>query len=188
MSLRDREKWEKKYSSPGRTVDQAPSEWLTLHAELLAGEGKALDIAMGEGRNAVYLAGMGYDVLGVDVSETAVSSALALARDKKVRVEALAADLDDYEFGENKFSLIVCFNFLDRKLFPGIRKALLPGGLLFFETFNIDYLKYSSFRKEWVLGHNELLREFGDFRILRYREVERDKTAFTSLVAKKQDH
>ena len=79
----------------------------------------------------------------------------------------------------------LCFNFLERKLFPEIRKTLKPGGILFYETFNVDYLKYSNFKKEWVLEQNELLRVFDDFRILRYREVDEDPKAFASLIAQK---
>ena len=76
---------------------------------------------------------------------------------------------------------------MDRGLFPEIRKAIKPGGLLFFETFTVDYLKYSNFKKEWVLEHNELLREFGDFRILRYQEMDNNEKAFASLVAQKPE-
>ncbi|MFQ5674121.1 MAG: class I SAM-dependent methyltransferase [Nitrospinales bacterium] len=185
MSAKDKEKWDKKYACPDHQINPEPGEWLTTNADLLPGKGKALDIAMGEGRNAVYLASLGYDVLGIDISEAAMQNALALAERKNVKIKALAADLDHYKFDDSGFDLILCFNFLDRSLFPEIRKALLPGGLLFFETFNVDYLKYSRFKQEWVLDHNELLREFADFRILRYREVDRDQTAFASLVAQK---
>ena len=78
---------------------------------------------------------------------------------------------------------ILCFNFLERRLYPAIRNGLKPGGLIFYETFTVDYLKYSNFKKEWVLDYNELLREFSEFRILRYREVDSDEKAFASLVA-----
>lgn len=185
MSAKDKEKWDKKYACPGHQINREPSEWLTANAGLLAGKGRALDIAMGEGRNAVYLAGLGYDVVGIDISDAAVRNALALAERANVKINALAADLDHYGFDGTGFDLILCFNFLDRNLFAKIRQALLPGGLLFFETFNVDYLKYSRFKQEWVLGYSELLREFGDFRILRYQEVDREPTAFTSLVAQK---
>ncbi len=70
-------------------------------------------------------------------------------------------------------------------MFPGIRQALKPGGLLFYETFTVDYLKYSRFKKEWVLEANELLQAFSDFRILRYQEVDENPKAFASLVAQK---
>lgn len=185
MFPNDKERWDGKYISPSHKASTAPRAWLTANAELLTGKGKALDIAMGEGRNAVYLAALGYDVVGVDISDVGVKNALALAEKKKVRIEAVVEDLNAYRFGQNEFHLILCFNFLNRGLFTGIRNALRPGGMLFFETFNVDYLKYRDFRREWVLERNELLREFGGFRILRYQETDHDGKAVASLVAEK---
>jgi len=185
MSLKDKEKWNSKYRSPGCRPQSPPSAWLVENSDLLAGCGRALDIAAGEGRNAVYAALRGYDVLAVDISEAGLENARALAELKQVRIRTEVADLDSHAFEENAFDLILCFNFLDRKLFPGIRQALRPGGLVFYETFNLDHLKYTSFRREWVLEYNELIRLFQDYRILRYREVDRDETGFASLVAEK---
>lgn len=185
MSSKDREKWNKKYASSEHKADRTPSKWLKENAGLLTGKGKALDIAMGEGRNAIFLAGLGYDVLGIDISEAAVRNAMAFAKKKKLKIEAIAADLDSYQFGESQFNLVLCFNFLDRRLFSEIRNTLLPGGLLFYETFNIDHLKHNNFKKEWVLDHNELLREFESFRIIKYQEVERNHSALTYLIAEK---
>ena len=95
--------------------------------------------------------------------------------------------MDDWKFEQNAFDLVLCFNFLDRRILPGIRNTLKPGGLVFYETFTIDYLKYSNFKREWVLQHNELLEAFSEFRILRYREIDYDNNAFASLVAIKNN-
>lgn len=187
MALQDKEKWNQKYRDAEYISGKEPCEWLTENADLLTGRGKALDIATGEGRNAVYAASLGYDVLAVDVSERGIEKTRALALEKKVHLNALVADLDDYEFAASAFDLVLCFNFLERKLFPKIRQCLKPGGLIFYETFTLDYLKYSRFKKEWVLGYNELLNVFQDFRILRYREVDRDEKGFASLVARKKE-
>jgi SAM-dependent methyltransferase len=185
MSLKDKEKWESKYSAPEHIPDQEPSAWLKNNAEHLAVNGKALDLAMGEGRNAVFLAQRGYDVTGVEIAAAAIGKAEALARQHNVRIATVQADLDDYAIEENAYDLILCFNFLDRRLFPGIRRGLKPGGLLFYETFSIDHLKYSRFKKDWVLEHNELLRAFGDWRILKYEETDRPDKACASLLARK---
>ncbi len=185
MSLKDKEKWNSKYRSPGHRSGGSPCGWLVENSDLLAGSGRALDIAAGDGRNAIYTAGRGYDVLAVDISEAGLEKAQALAAEKRVSIRTEVADLDSYAFEESAFDLILCFNFLDRRLFPGIRQALKPGGLVFYETFNLDHLKYTSFRREWVLEYNELIRLFQDYRVLRYREVDRDQTGFASLVAEK---
>ena len=95
------------------------------------------------------------------------------------------ADLDNYKLEENSFDLILCFYFLNRSLFKEIERAVKPGGLVIFETFTIDHLKYCDFKKEWVLSPNELLKVFSDFSILRYQEVDRNEKGFASLIARK---
>ncbi len=186
MSLKDKEKWNSKYQEAESSGGREPSAWLKDHSELLSGTGRALDLACGEGRNAVYLAEMGYNVLALDIAEAGLKKAETLAQEKNVRIETLAADLDDFGWDIGTFDVVVCFYFLDRKLFSRIRDAVKPGGLVFYETFTLDYLKYSNFKEEWVLSHNELLTAFNNFRILRYRDVDGDETAFASIVARKE--
>jgi len=185
MSLKDKEKWNSKYGDDEYITGKEPSDWLRANAGLLNGNGKALDIAGGEGRNSVFAASKGYEVTCLDISENGLRKAQALAQEKNTKITTVFADLDNSSLKENEYDLVLCFNFLDRNLFSGIRQTLKSGGLLFYETFNIDYLKYSSFKKEWVLETNELLRAFSDFRILRYQEVDENPKAFASLVAQK---
>jgi len=189
MTLRDKEKWNTKYGETGCLAGRDPAEWLVLNTSYLTGQGKALDLAMGEGRNALFLAKMGYDVLGVDVSDVGVARAENLARENQLPLQTQVADLDNYAIPENEFDLIACFYFLDRNLFPGLRKGLKPGGLLIYETFNMDYLKYSGFKKDWVLEPNELLEAFAGWRILNYREVDdpEEEKAYASLLARKEE-
>ncbi|MEK9628193.1 MAG: methyltransferase domain-containing protein [Nitrospinota bacterium] len=185
MSLKDKEKWNSKFKEDDYITGKEPCEWLESNTCLLTKKGKALDIAAGEGRNSVFAASLGYEVVCMDISELGLAKAQNLAKEKNVKISTLCTDLDNSSLPQNEYDLVLCFNFLDRKLFPEIRKTLKSGGILFYETFNVDYLKYSSFKKEWVLEHNELLKAFNDFRILRYREVDEDPRAFASLVAKK---
>ena len=185
MSLKDKEKWNAKYKSNNYITEEEPCEWLKIHSGLLNGGGKALDIAAGEGRNSVFTATLGFEVVSMDISEIALTKAQRLADEKNVKITILSADLDNNCLPKNEYDLVLCFNFLERKLFPEIRKTLKPGGILFYETFNVDYLKYSNFKKEWVLEPNELINVFNDFRILRYREVDEDPKAFSSLIARK---
>ncbi len=187
MSLKDKEKWNQKYQAAEYTSGRVPSEWLLENADLLTGKGNALDIACGEGRNSVYAASLGYAVLGIDISEAGIQKTQNLAKEKNLSVETQVTDLDDFEFTENAFDLVLCFNFLDRRLFPGIRKTLKPGGLIFYETFNLDHLKHTSFKREWVLEYNELLKQFENFRVLRYREMDQDEKGFASIIACKMD-
>ena len=185
MSLKDKEKWDYKYEAPEYITGKEPVEWLKGHSYMLNGKGSALDIASGEGRNAVFVAEKGYETLAVDVSTTGLKKAHALADEKGVAIETCVADLDNWKIEQNAFDLILCFNFLDRKILPSIKSALKPGGLIFYETFTVDYLKYSSFKREWVLEYNELLDAFNELRILSYREVDINDKAFASLIALK---
>ena len=172
MSLKDKEKWDHKYGVPEYITSKEPVEWLKDHAGLLCGKGSALDIASGEGRNAVFTAEKGYQTLAIDISTAGLNKARALAKEKGVTIETRAVDLDNWRLEQSAFDLILCFNFLDRQMFPAIKNALKPEGLIFYETFTVDYLKYSNFKREWVLEHNELLDVFSEFRILGYREMD----------------
>jgi tellurite methyltransferase len=186
MSLKDKDKWNRKYETIKYITGKEPSEWLRTNACLLAKNGKALDIAGGEGRNSVFAASKGYEVTCLDISENGLRKAQALSQEKNTKIKTVLADLDNSRLKENEYDLVICFNFLDRSLFSGIRQTLKPKGLIFYETFTIEHLKHSGFKKEWVLETNELLQEFSGFRILRYQEVDENSRAFASLVAQKK--
>ena len=186
MSSQDKEKWDHKYETPEYITGKEPVEWLKDHSDMLDGKGSALDIASGEGRNAVFAAENGYQTLAVDISTTGLEKAHALADEKGVSIKTQLVDLDNWKIKQNAFDLILCFNFLDRRIFPAIKCALKPRGLMFYETFTVDYLKYSSFKREWVLEHNELIDAFSELRILYYREVDINNKAFASLIALKE--
>jgi SAM-dependent methyltransferase len=188
MSLKDKEKWNAKYDSSTCLAGREPSQWLVNHAHLLEGRGKALDIAMGEGRNTLFAASLGYEAWGVDISDIGISRAQTLAHESKLTIHTRVADLDDYKIDEDAYDLILCFYFLDRNLFKGISKGLKPGGILIFETFTVDYLKYSSFKREWVLEKNELREAFPGLSVIDYQEVDEpeNETAYASLVAHKK--
>ena len=88
MSLKDKEKWNEKYSAR-QSEDRQACDWLVENAGLLTGQGQALDLAMGEGRNALYLAERGYRVTGVDISEVGVARADALARENNLTLNTV---------------------------------------------------------------------------------------------------
>ena len=147
-------------------------------------KGRALDLAMGEGRNAVYLAEQGFAVDAVDISEKAVRKGAALARSRHVSINGIVADLDHYRIAPNRYDLICCFFFLARPLFPAIQKALRPGGALVYQSVTTEELKINpTFPREWCLEPNELLHAFGDLRILFYHESPPEGTTSHSAVA-----
>lgn len=166
---------------------QDPSSFLLENIDLLP-RGKALDIAMGHGRNAVYLASQGFDVVGVDIAKDAVDAALALAKGQGVRIHAEVADLEEgYRIGTNAYDLIVCFNYLQRSLFPSIETGLKSGGMVVYETFIVDQIQFGRPRNpDHLLKHNELLYRFRNLRVLRYHEgIMNDQKAVAGIIARK---
>ncbi len=148
----------------------SPSVFLARVAELLP-PGRVLDVAMGEGRNAVFLARRGHAVVGIDRSPQALRRARSAAIASGVEVLAVQADLESYPLARCSFDVIVNVRYLQRSLVPAMKAALRPGGMLLFETFIEDQLQLGHPRNPaFTLGHNELLRLFDDLRVLRYEE------------------
>lgn len=151
-------------------------------------KGRAFDVAMGNGRNTVYLAQMGYEVEGVDISVKRINNALELARKTGVIIKAQVADLEaGHHIKKNVYDVIICFNYLYRPLIPQIKSGLRQGGMVVYETFLIDQAQWRHFKNlEHLLKHNELLDLFRDFRCLRYREgVIATQQAIASIIAEK---
>jgi 2-polyprenyl-3-methyl-5-hydroxy-6-metoxy-1,4-benzoquinol methylase len=164
-----------------------PAPWLTENVALLP-KGRALDVAMGNGRNAVYLAQLGFSVEGVDASPEAIEGALAAAREAGVTIKAQVADLEgEYKIKPGSYDVITCFHYLQRSLIPQIKTGLKKGGLVVYETFIIDQVRFGKPRNpDHLLKHNELLDLFRDFRCLRYREGVMDQEkAIASIIAEK---
>ena len=165
-----------------------PADFLVDNVSLLP-PGRVLDVAMGEGRNALYLARLGFQVDGVDISAEAVERVRELAALGSLSLAATVGDLEDgYMIEEEAYDAIVCFNYLQRSLFPALRAGLRRGGLVIYETFIVD--QAALFGKprnpDFLLRHNELLDLFREFRCLRYREgVFEGRGAVAGIVAVK---
>ena len=167
--------------------DYEPAKFLVENVGLLP-KGRVLDIAMGGGRNSVYLAKLGFEVEGVDNSVEAIEAARKWAIENKVSIQTETADLEKkYAINQTSFDVIICFYYLQRSLIPQIQAGLKQGGVIVYETFIIDQLQFGHPRNpDFLLGHNELLNMFRDFRCLRYREgILEPAKAIASLVAQK---
>jgi 2-polyprenyl-3-methyl-5-hydroxy-6-metoxy-1,4-benzoquinol methylase len=163
-----------------------PASFLLENFGLLP-RGRVLDVAMGFGRNAVFLAEMGYEVEGADISPEAVDNALKLAEDAGVTIKAETADLEgDYRIKKDHYDVIICFNYLQRSLIPQIKEGLRQGGMVVYETFIVDQAQLGHPKNpDFLLQHNELLNMFRDFRCLRYREGLIEGKAVAGIVAQK---
>jgi tellurite methyltransferase len=167
--------------------DFGPARLLVDNIQLLP-TGRVLDVAMGTGRNAVYLAKKGFDVEGVDISPEAVRSALDQARAVGVTLKARVADLEsDYHIEKSAYDVIICFNYLQRSLITQIKDGLRVGGIVVYETFTVDQAQLGKPKNpDYLLKYNELLALFRDFRCLYYREgIVEERKALASIIAKK---
>ena len=167
--------------------DSQPSEFLVENVELLA-RGMVLDVAMGSGRNAVYLARAGFEVEGIDISAEAVDSARRLAQENSVSILAQVGDLEkNFRIATDSYEDMVCFDYLQRSLIPQIKAGLKTNGIVIYETFIVDQAQFGRpSNPDFLLKHNELLEMFRDFRCLRYREgIFANRKAVAGIVAQK---
>ncbi len=164
-----------------------PAKLLVKSINILP-KGRVLDIAMGGGRNSVYLARMGYAVEGIDISEEAVNSALALAEKSGVKIKTRITDLEaDCRIKKNYYDVIICFNYLQRSLISQIKEGLQTGGIVVYETYTLKQAKFGRPRNpDHLLKPNELLNMFRDFHCHRYFEGILDsRKAVAGIVAEK---
>lgn len=189
----DQIRWNRKYAERGmEQVKQEPSLWLVEHAHLLKGmiarqknENKAIDVACGGGRNSFYLADLGFEVDAVDISDVAIDWLKQKAKQENKVINPICRDLSAADFGENQYQVICNFYYLNHHLFQSYLKALVPGGLLFFETFTKDHSIFNpNMRASFCLDRNELLNAFRSLHILHYQEyVRKEKNGHQSAIA-----
>ena len=187
----DRERWDGKYRGEAFAYGRKPNPFLKKHMRF-RGRGLALDLAAGEGRNAVFLAQQGWEVDAVDISPVGLAKARKLAKLADAKINLIQADLDSFPIGKEIYDLISVFYFWDRRLIPRIKRGLKKGGRIIFETYTLETLLRGlegPQEAKYLLKANELLDLFRDFRILFYREgifrEEGRRKAIASLIAQK---
>ncbi len=183
MTKGDQVRWDRQHAA-GHGSDDASGflKEILLSDSWPIRRGRALDIATGKGRNAIFVAEQGFDVVAIDVSPVALDEARRRAAVKSLSISWQQADLERIELPEATYDLVVDFNYLQRSLIPQIKAALKPGGHVIFETYltgqeMIGHPKNPAY----LLRPNELLNLFRDYRVLCYREgkfSEGEETAF----------
>jgi cyclopropane fatty-acyl-phospholipid synthase-like methyltransferase len=173
--------WQDRFSSEDYRFGTAPNAFLKAHAHLLNKGQSALAIADGEGRNGVFLAEQGLDVLSVDFSPNAQAKARKLAAARGVLLRVEQVDLINWNWPPESFDVVAAIFFqfagpADRaKIFAGIKKTLKPGGLLLLEGYGPKQLDYKTGGPSQLdnLYTGALLREaFGDFASVDVREYD----------------
>jgi 2-polyprenyl-3-methyl-5-hydroxy-6-metoxy-1,4-benzoquinol methylase len=172
MTADDQRRWDRQYADSHGA--KAPSRFLQ---EILDSDhwtiapGRALDIACGKGRNAVFLASRGFQVTAIDISPVGLEQGLKQAEENSLSIVWQQADLEHVQLGPAEYDLILNTNYLQRSLIPQIKSAVKPGGHVIFETYLIDQREIGHPKNpEYLLSPNELLAHFRDFRVFLYRE------------------
>jgi cyclopropane fatty-acyl-phospholipid synthase-like methyltransferase len=195
--------WNQRYAVDEYVFGTEPNVFLTAQAHRLVPGQKVLAVADGEGRNGVWLARQGLDVLAVDVSPPALEKAKKLAARHGVTLKTELADLFAWQWGEERFDAVVAIfiQFVStegrRRLHRLMRQALKPGGLLLLQGYTPKQLEYKTggpSGRDNLYTAEDLCGEFADLEILHLREYEaeidegaghRGMSALVEMVARK---
>lgn len=164
--------FDRTYRSDSPRFNTAPNALLAETVREMK-PGRALDIDMGEGRNAVFLASRGWDVTGFDFSEEGVAAAQRVAERTGVRLRALVRRHEEFDFGREQWDLVVMsYTWVPIRgadYAARIVDSLRPGGVVVFEHLMDE--SGSEGAAAWLPRPNELLQVFRALRILRYEDV-----------------
>ena len=185
----DRDRWNQRYAGrvefppPNPFLIEAFDQWI---APRFPHAGRALDLAGGRGQNAKFLAERGWQVTLVDASDVAIEQAKPQAKNPALLIEYELADAAQF-LARTKvatFDLVMVFYFLDRSLWKEIRRVLRPGGLLLYQTYTVENLRFGRgpSNPEYLLRPGELRAEFSDFEVL-YSQETHDDPATAGFVA-----
>jgi len=141
--------WNSRYDEDGFAYGTVANIFLSSFASSFNAGDKVLVIGDGEGRNGVWLAEQGCEVVSVDSSSVGVEKAKKLAADKGVAIDAVCADLNDWAWPESEFDFVVIIYVhfppdVRELLHQKVISALKPGGQLIMESFTPEQLNYSS--------------------------------------------
>jgi len=156
------------YTNPEPPFNTQPSAFLARVVDGLA-PGAALDVAMGQGRNSLFLARKGWRVTGYDISPVGLAQATKSAAKEGLTLNTQLTSHDAFDFGKNRWDLIVMIfpgTSMEEEFVRRVKASLKPGGLVVVEQFNAPPV-------EGAIGPaNALFRSFQDLRVVRYEDVQ----------------
>lgn len=174
-------------SVPGPELNRRPASWLVKNADLLPRQGRALDVACGRGRHALWLAERGLTTLAIDRDAQAVRELNDMARGRGLPLQADVRDLENgpVSLGDSSYDVIVVVHYLHRLLFPSLIAALAPGGVLVYETFTrAQAARGKPTNPDFLLQAGELLDLVRPLQVLASREGDYDGRMIASIVAR----
>lgn len=171
--------WNSRYANADYIYGTEPNTFLAEHAHLL--EGPGLSLSEGEGRNAVFLASRGLDMLGVDISPVGLGKAHKLAASRGVSIRTVVADLATYEPTADHYGTVISISAhlpssIRRRLYPLIERALKPGGVVLLESYSVKQLSRDTGGPrdaDLLLTTEKIRQEFAHLEPVLLREVDR---------------
>jgi len=179
-NLLEADYWNRYYLDSNSNFNRAPNGFLK---QMVEGQppGVVLDYGMGEGRNAIYLASLGWQVWGFDPADAGVALAQKRAKDLGLTLHTAAVRDSEYDFGKERFDLVLFSWSMPLVPVQKVVDSLKPGGIVVMEC-----------GADFVSGRNEMLHMFDPLQIVRYEIVraksdfyDRRETDVLRLVAKK---
>lgn len=169
MSRLDRDRWDRRYESGAYQPRHHPSPLVEEAAGHLDG-GRALVLACGTGRNALFLAAQGFEVEAVDVSRVAIEMAETEGNRRGLNVGWRVGDIEDLEYAEARYQLITMVRYLNQDVWASIGHALAIDGWLVMEQHLKTRREVAGPPAESRISPGELLAAFSDLRVIKYLE------------------
>jgi 2-polyprenyl-3-methyl-5-hydroxy-6-metoxy-1,4-benzoquinol methylase len=154
----DRLKWNQKHRQTEKASAWQPAAILETIRDMHLPPGPVLELACGLSGNALTIAAQGREVLAVDISDVALEAVEREAATQGLaeRISVLQADLLQWKPEESQFALVLCTRYWERSIFRHACRAVIPEGVVAWETFTLDHLRYHSlFPAEWCLEGGE---------------------------------
>ena len=173
--------WDERFRADEYAYGREPNAFLLEQAARLP-RGRVLCLAEGEGRNAVFLAGLGHEVTAVDFSAEGLRKTERLARERGVKITTVHADLAAYDLELECFTGIVAIfahllPLIRQRLHAQVARALVPGGVFILEAYRPEQLAFDTGGPRdpsLLMTFDDLKRELFPLTIEIGREVERD--------------
>jgi SAM-dependent methyltransferase len=177
------ERWQSRFDTPQYIFGTAPNYFLASCKKLLPASGKVLAVADGEGRNGVWLAELGLDVVSIDFSEAAQAKAAALAKERGVKIALVLTDVHAWDYPPDAFDIVAeIFTQFSApaeraRKWAGMRRTLKPGGLLIIQGYTPKQLQFGTGGPKQIANlytRAMLEQAFGDYRDVKIVEEERE--------------
>ena len=177
--------WDQRYSESGFAYGKDANDFLKNENHRIPVAGKVLCLAEGEGRNAVYLAKLGYQVTAIELSVVGFNKARELANENDVEIKTLFADLADFDFGINEWDGIVSISAhlpepIRKRVHAQVAPSLRENGAFILEAYTFDHTQMEGIggppaaQKQMFMSLKDLTIELELLDLVVGHEIQRD--------------